>query len=563
MENKTEPKSLHKPFENIALCISGGGFRASGYGLGVLSYLHELKTTENKPLLEQVSYLSTTSGGSLLAALYMKSLIDGVTFDVFFKKATDFMDGEVLLQEALKKLSNKNEWKQHTKSRNLINSFSKVYDDYLNQQTFSEYWEKRANCHIKENCYNATEFNTGITFRFKTEPLFGNKYVRLTEDAIKQLKVADIIAASSCFPVGFEPLIFPNDFSKNETQLKELSKDLTITDPYNRIVTPPFALMDGGITDNQGIESMLIANNNRPEEKKFSLAIIADVSNKFMSPWRLPNPVNQDDSDSISIYIKVLKLMPWFLAGSILLLCFNFTEKVGILFLLLTLVGTYLNFRRIGILKSIKKIFDTDDNINWDRIMSKYLNYFSSLPLSGLTYLLKVRLTSLAMLSYNIFLKQVRRMRYNELYANERWENRRVSTLIYELTEPNNLVLQQEILDKIEKIVGNPKSDNNEQIIKDKFNEIWRILSPSSKIMNTADYASTMGTTLWFDRKDIVNNRLNKIIATGQFTTCFNLLEYLLLLQFKYPQDFNYQEILNELMIDWKKFNENPEWLIK
>lgn len=563
MENKTEPKSLHKPFENIALCISGGGFRASGYGLGVLSYLHELKTTENKSLLEQVSYLSTTSGGSLLAALYMKSLTDGDTFDVFFRKATDFMDGEELLQKALQKLSDKNEWSQKTKSRNLINSFAKVYDDYLSQQTFSEYWEKRANCHIKENCYNATEFNTGITFRFKTKPSYGNKYVRLTEDAIKQLKVADIIAASSCFPVGFEPLIYPNDFSKNETQLKELSKGLTITDPYNRIVTPPFALMDGGITDNQGIESMMLANVNKSEEEKFSLAIIADVSNKFMSPWRPPNQTNQDDTDSISMYLKALKLMPWFLVGSILLLCFNFTEKLGILFLLISMTGTYLNFRRIGILKSIKKIFDTDDNINWDRVMSKYLNYFGSLPLSGLTYLLKVRLTSLAMLSYDIFLKQVRRMRYNELYANEQWENRRVSTLIYELTEPNNPVLQREILDKIEKIIGNPKAGNNKQIINDKFNEIWKILSPSAKLMHIADYASTMGTTLWFDKNDISNDRLNKIIATGQFTTCFNLLEYLLLLQLKYPQDFNYQEILNQLMSDWKKFKDNPEWLIK
>ena len=46
----------------IALSLSGGGFRAATYHLGVLSYLNHLKTKDGTPLLDQVSAVSTISG---------------------------------------------------------------------------------------------------------------------------------------------------------------------------------------------------------------------------------------------------------------------------------------------------------------------------------------------------------------------------------------------------------------------------------------------------------------------------------------------------------------------
>ena len=49
----------------IALSLSGGGFRAATYHLGVLSYLNHLKTKDGTPLLDQVSAVSTISGGTL------------------------------------------------------------------------------------------------------------------------------------------------------------------------------------------------------------------------------------------------------------------------------------------------------------------------------------------------------------------------------------------------------------------------------------------------------------------------------------------------------------------
>ena len=48
---------------NIGLALSGGGFRASIFHMGVLKYLAE----KNK--LEEISYISSVSEGSLLIGL--------------------------------------------------------------------------------------------------------------------------------------------------------------------------------------------------------------------------------------------------------------------------------------------------------------------------------------------------------------------------------------------------------------------------------------------------------------------------------------------------------------
>jgi len=53
---------------NIALTLSGGGYRAAAFHTGVLSYLDHAKDTDGKSLLEYVSVLSTVSGGGLSLA---------------------------------------------------------------------------------------------------------------------------------------------------------------------------------------------------------------------------------------------------------------------------------------------------------------------------------------------------------------------------------------------------------------------------------------------------------------------------------------------------------------
>ena len=63
----------------IALSLSGGGFRAAAYHLGLLSYLNHLKTNDNTPLLDHVSAVSTISGGTLTGLWLILGKARGMT----------------------------------------------------------------------------------------------------------------------------------------------------------------------------------------------------------------------------------------------------------------------------------------------------------------------------------------------------------------------------------------------------------------------------------------------------------------------------------------------------
>ena len=58
----------------LGLCLSGGGFRASLFHIGVLAAMAE------REMLHRVEALSTVSGGSIIGAYYylkVKQLLEG------------------------------------------------------------------------------------------------------------------------------------------------------------------------------------------------------------------------------------------------------------------------------------------------------------------------------------------------------------------------------------------------------------------------------------------------------------------------------------------------------
>ena len=60
--------------KKIGLALSGGGYRAAAYHIGALRALHKLG------VLNKVDYISSVSGGSIIAAYY--GLYDG-NYDSF------------------------------------------------------------------------------------------------------------------------------------------------------------------------------------------------------------------------------------------------------------------------------------------------------------------------------------------------------------------------------------------------------------------------------------------------------------------------------------------------
>lgn len=69
----------------IGIALSGGGYRATTYSLGVFSYLNHLQL-DGKSLLQHVEALSTVSGGSITGITYAQSVKEGELFKEYFKR---------------------------------------------------------------------------------------------------------------------------------------------------------------------------------------------------------------------------------------------------------------------------------------------------------------------------------------------------------------------------------------------------------------------------------------------------------------------------------------------
>ena len=90
-----------------------------------------------------------------------------------------------------------------------------------------------------------------------TDEYIGNRKIHIPVDVAKEIRLADIIAASSCFPFGFEPINFPDDFIYDEAvKLKDKSL-LPHRVADGEKIEYPIGLMDGGVDDNQGVDSII------------------------------------------------------------------------------------------------------------------------------------------------------------------------------------------------------------------------------------------------------------------------------------------------------------------
>src|SRR5688572_17322189 len=262
------------PFGRIALSLSGGGYRAASFHLGSMSYLQRLAFRDT-PLLDHVKMISTVSGGTITGVIYAHMKQQGKSFEEVYGFIMGNLRNNDLLKDGIKKLSPGGQWKSTTKTRNLINAFSELYDLYYTAgATFAVFDKMKPplECVV----FNSTEFRYAIDFRFRNpgSGIFGNNLVQIKHELAKEVKLADAIASSSCFTGGFEPLLWPQDF------VHPGSKEMLEEDKLN-----PLGLMDGGIYDNQGIESILLYNKSR-KERAFDLVIISDVASPYMSPYK-------------------------------------------------------------------------------------------------------------------------------------------------------------------------------------------------------------------------------------------------------------------------------------
>lgn len=538
------------PFNKIALTFSGGGYRAASFHLGTMSYLNRL-SWGGTPLLHQVKMISTVSGGTIPGVIYALQKQEDKSFEEIYDFLMDRLENLDLLKESFVKLSAEGIWNNKTKRRNIINAFAEIYDEkFTFGKTLEEF--RHLDSHLEAVVYNSTEFNNGLNFRFRNKGKFnGSARVKVPYDVAAEIKLSDVLASSSCFPGGFEPMLWPEDFvHANAVKLTRHAE-----------VAKTVGLMDGGIYDNQGIESVLKFNTKSGEEPYFDLIIVSDVSSPDMSSFQANTM--KDNWFSRKTFQDFIRYNRWFnrIIGIIILaLLIPFVNGIendflhGICGGLAISLITILIFKIWAVNKLSSKIKMTVQKLigsNFEFYKSKVGPLsIARVPFGTLSVLAKDRILSLSILMQEVFLKVVRRLNYNKLYEDSDYKLRRISTLIRGLTEQD-----------FSKYKGSlPK---NQTVTYDNF--------VGSKIAETVTEASSFGTTLWFTEQEGMNNVLHKLVATGQLTMCFNMMIYLN--KWINDEDGNFdrvsikeqdqmREMLTQCEADWDRFREDPQFLV-
>jgi len=538
----------------IGLAFSGGGFRASSFSLGVLSYLN-LISFEDTTLLNNVYALSTVSGGTITGARYAIGIKNKESFFDIYKALYYFMSEIDLINISLTNLIKKRN-KTDQRDQSIITAFADAYNEFLfSNAKFGSLLDDDHPIHLKHISFNATEFQNALQFRFqKTDSInnskiseseksvVGNYYYRITEDIAKEIRLADILAASSCFPGGFEPIRFPNDFVLDQSLLQN---EFFAHEKY------PLGLMDGGIVDNQGIEPLLLAEHrmkrkklveegkDKSDQNEFDLLIISDVTTPYMEAYksadqRKPNFWRRLNFKSLIIgnLLIILSSVFGFICSA-----YNDQQFLSVVFSVLITINLILYF----LLVFIKKL---PSSFQVPSAFMKPLGKLLKVKFGVYENLILNRSNSLLKMTSEVFLKHIRRLNYNKIYQDKSWKNRRIMNGIYELRQ------EEETLRK-----------------KIKDGKIPENLIPSKLVQEVASKASAMGTTLWFTKDELnKQNMLNSIIACGQFTMCWNLIEYLN--KIKNDSDNinqnhrNLFQIENQLLEHWNQFNKDPYWMV-
>ena len=560
--------------KNIALALSGGGFRAAAFSIGTLSYLNKIKF-DNKTLLENVKFIGSTSGGSLTNVTYSLGIYNGKEFIEIYRQLLNAMDGETLISTVFNILKNKEKWKNRgPKSRNLINAFSIAYDDLLDHSEFNNLFEPKSGFlpHVQEVCINATEFTNGLSFRFQSQKegakngRIGNNYIYFSNTKIGgRLLLADIMACSSCFSGGFEPFIFPDDFVHDDLDQKSLSeniclnanpftidtpiKELLADDDFNKIKNR-FGLMDGGVADNQAIDSIFRANARRKQkEGAFDLIILTDVTSYFIDGYDLPLEKKRwYNVFSIQQVINVLKLLGVFFLGLIgWVITKGWLDWIRFIFISLGAASTLYVCGAWMLYKQRKGAIKQKST--WSIILFKYVRFFLTIRYSRIKQMVSSRLKSLFLLANDLYLKQIRRLYYEKIYSDPELREITVSNAIYDLSVVKQLAKNDQALIK----EVNYETLNEPDMVD--------IPSPSATLITIAEHARLMPTTLWFDEFQKEEDTLKKIVATGQFTICYNLLKYLTKKEKIKSLTPDMKALKADLLEDWKQFNAQPYWL--
>ena len=541
------------PLGPISLSFSGGGGRAAGFHLGTLVYLDRLN------ILKDVTILSTVSGGSFVGASYALALKEAppgedlhVTCRRYFETFRTVLLTSQLLPWALQRMA-RGQVKVPSGRENLVTALAQVYDDtFLHHASFGVFWNDRE-IHLKEIIFNATEFQTGNAFRFQRSPypcVIGNEHVSVSEEHARKMRLADVVACSSCIPIGLEPVVFPDDFRWPDDQpalCDAIKADLMARHGINA-----FPIMDGGVYDNQGIESVLLAVRRDFGSEQLLGKTGVQAS---MTDWFRALLSSHDDlgtfiiSDAPLVTGSDLAAPPPPAKGSFVTLQHLNVATLVLLGMSVLSIVYLLGHQQLSA-DPLHPLSQADDFFLYAIPMALAMSLIVMLvyvrrrvnallaefPQSGhgswaevrklkvaaVMGMVRLRLSSTWALTTWVYFNRIRQLGYD---------------LILGLPGSRRHVIAHEIDDLLSGDVPGERL-------------AW--LKPSAAAQEVAQRASTLATKLWFDSPQ----ELDDTIACGQMTMCFNVLTHL---EQHYPvRNTAQQEVYDLARADWDQLQADP-----
>lgn len=248
----------------VALSFSGGGLRAAAFSYGVLLALRDSKTPEGD-LLDDISFISSVSGGSLTSAY----------FGLYGRDSLDQFRADVLLQDF--EAGMRTSFVRPTNLLRLLGGGVNAREDLaepldrnvFHRATFADLY-RRGKPDIR---IHATDLYHRFAF-----PFIPRAFEALCSD-LRSYAIADAVAASMAVPLVFAPVVvraYPEHCTKQLPRLhvkeevaswrllRAMERGLkAYRDPAH---TRYIKLVDGGVTDNLGLSTLLLtrAINDSP-----------------------------------------------------------------------------------------------------------------------------------------------------------------------------------------------------------------------------------------------------------------------------------------------------------
>lgn len=228
---------IARPQPGMALCLSGGGFRAMLFHLGTLWRLNEVG------LMKGLARVSSVSGGSITAAqlgLVWKRLrfnganiagnLTELVIDPIRRLADVTVDQGAII------------WGILLPRKTIADEVAQAYSEHLFGNATLQ--DLPSDGEGPRFVINATNVQTKVLWRF-SKPFMGDYRVGLIRNPTLDLALA--VAASSAFP----PFLSPVSLNLNPAEFDPLTKGDLQFEPY----TSNVILTDGGVYDNLGLET--------------------------------------------------------------------------------------------------------------------------------------------------------------------------------------------------------------------------------------------------------------------------------------------------------------------